>query len=298
MPFQSLTQLKALLPELDDCEPTLRDTLLYVLNTQGSLSRARLAYSVASGLEIEEDKRICLAASIEFFHVASLLLDDLPCMDNADTRRGAVCAHRRFGESSSILAALSLINRGYSLLFEAFIGLDHDRAREANQLVNDCLGLAGIVNGQALDLNFKRGSRDAEEVTRVALLKTGALFRLCLMLPAIVGSASRYEKMHLSRLSGIWGAAYQVADDLKDLLQGENLTGKSARKDEALGRPNLALVLGVENAMLELGRLVDEAEAAVRSLSDSDPRLWVGVTLFQKEFSAKVEPLLTKQEVA
>ncbi|MDQ8202250.1 polyprenyl synthetase family protein [Pelagicoccus sp. SDUM812003] len=298
MPFQTLTQLKALLPDLSRSERHLRDALLYVLETQGSLSRARLAYSVGCELELPEHRRICLAAGIEFFHVASLLLDDLPCMDDADTRRGRMCAHRRFGESSAILAALALINRAYALLFESFVGLEHASLREANHLADDCLGLAGIVNGQALDLNFQDGSRDADAVVRVALLKTGALFRLCLVLPAIVGNASRYEKMHLSRLADVWGVAYQVADDLKDVLQGALVTGKNVQQDETLGRPNLAVLLGVEKATGELGRLLGEADGIVRALSDSEADRWVGIALFQKEFLTKVEPLLAKQEVA
>lgn len=298
MPFHSLTELKGLLPEIDSCEPKLREVLHYVLGTQGSLSRARLAYSVASELELPEDKRIRLAASVEFFHVASLLLDDLPCMDDADTRRGELCAHRRFGESSTILASLALINRAYSLLFQTFIGLDAEAANEANELANDCLGLAGIVNGQALDLNFGDGPRTPEAVTRVALLKTGALFRMCLLLPAVVAGASRYEKMHLARLSNLWGAAYQIADDLKDVLQAESLTGKSVRQDEVLGRPNLAIVMGVEQAIDELTRVLEASQRAVSALSGPGENSWVGVVAFQKEFLAKIEPLLAKQAVA
>lgn len=298
MPFETLVQLEALLPDLGRCEGKLGATLAYALSTQGSLARARLAYSVASELELPDSNCVGLAAAVEFFHIASLLLDDLPCMDDADTRRGSTCAHQIFGESATILASLALINRAYFLMYQSFGSANPGDAQEANRLADDCLGLSGIVNGQALDLNFKDTDRTPEVVRQIALQKTGALFRLCLVLPAVVGGASRYEKMHLSRLADLWGAAYQVADDLKDVLLAEASAGKTVRQDESLGRPNMALQIGVEKAASELGIMMREAASSVKALSSGYPRRWFGVSLFQKEFLAKVEPLLSHQAVA
>lgn len=298
MPFEKLIQLESLLPELEFCEESLRSALLQALRSRGSLARARLAYSVASELELDEEAKIGLAAAIEFFHVASLLLDDLPCMDDADTRRGQPCVHRVWGESAAILAALALINRAYFLFYQSFNHAEKSVAREASGLANECLGLAGIVNGQALDLNFTRTDRSPAVIRKIARQKTGALFRLCLVLPAILGGASRYEKMHLARLANIWGLAYQAADDLKDLLLGETLAGKTVRQDESLGRPNIALRIGVEEAASELAQMMDEANASVAALADGFPRRWLGISVFQKEFLAKVEPLLANEAVA
>ncbi|MBC2607126.1 polyprenyl synthetase family protein [Pelagicoccus albus] len=298
MSFETLVQLEAYLPEISQCESKLGKTLSYALSTQGSLSRARLAYSVASELDLSERHRVSLAAAIEFFHIASLLFDDLPCMDDADTRRGDVCVHRIHGESSTILAALALINRAYFLMYRAFAAADPIAAEEANNLADECLGLAGIINGQALDLNFGQTDQSAEVVRLVAVQKTGALFRLCLLLPAILGRASRYEKMHLARLAELWGLAYQSADDLKDVLLSEGNAGKTVRQDEEKGRPNLALKLGVREATAELDRTMRAASCSVLALSSSYPRKWLGVSLFQKEFLAKVEPLLSSEAVA
>lgn len=298
MPFESLVKLESLLPDLRRCEGTLGAALKHALGNQGSLARARLAYSVASEMELPEQACVHLAAAIEFFHVASLILDDLPCMDDANTRRGQVCVHQLYGESSAILAALALINRAYYLMYQSFSNADQQDAQEANRLADECLGLTGIVNGQALDLTFERTDRSPEMVRLIAQQKTGALFRLCLLLPAIVGGAGRYEKLHLSRLADFWGAAYQAADDLKDVLVAESMTGKTVRQDESLGRPNLALRAGVEATSQELSHLLAEAERSVSSLSGSYPRKWLGVSLFQKEFLAKVEPLLSHEEVA
>ncbi len=298
MPFDTLVKLESLLPNLNRCEDKLQSALKHALGSQGSLARARLAYSVASEVELPDQACVNLAAAIEFFHIASLILDDLPCMDDADTRRGKTCVHQIYGESAAILAALALINRAYYLMYQSFSSASPEAAEEANRLADDCLGLTGIVNGQALDLNFEGTDRSPEVVRLIALQKTGALFRLCLVLPAVVGGASRYEKLHLSRLADLWGAAYQVADDLKDVLVGESVAGKTVRQDETLGRPNLALRAGVGVAAGELARQIREASCSVMALTGGYPRKWLGVSLFQKEFLAKVEPLLSCEEVA
>lgn len=298
MPFEKLIQLESLLPELPMCEESVRNALLQALRSRGSLSRARLAYSVACELELEDDAKIGIAAAIEFFHIASLLLDDLPCMDDANTRRGEACVHRVWGESAAILAALALINRAYFLFHQSFSFAEKTVSREANALANECLGLAGIVNGQALDLNFENTNRSPAVIRKIAQQKTGALFRLCLVLPAVLGGASRYEKMHLARLANIWGMAYQAADDLKDVLLGESLAGKTVRQDASLGRPNIALAIGAVEAAAELTMMMEEANASVAALSDGFPRRWLGISVFQKEFLAKVEPLLANEAVA
>lgn len=294
MPFKDLSCLQGYLPELPYCETRLGDALRYVLEAPGSLSRARLAYSVASEVKLPEDDALRLAVAIEFFHIASLLLDDLPCMDNSDTRRDQACTHRLHGEGTAILAALALINRAYSLLWLAM----GRRNAEALRLIDECLGLSGIVNGQSLDLNFGNGDTGADAIEEIARQKTGALFRLCLLLPAIIGGASRYEKMHLARLSALWGSAYQIADDLKDVLLGEGASGKTSQRDARLGRPNMALALGVEPATRILRRHLDDASASTKSLSEAGTRSWAGLSGFQTEFIARISPLMERQAIA
>lgn len=298
MPLDTSIHLRSFLPEIVGCEPNLRETLEHALRTEGSLSRATLAYSISRELGVGDSKSQSLAAAVEFYHLASLLLDDLPCMDNADTRRGHPCAHTLFGESPTVLAALALINRAYGMIWGCLAGLEEGVSLEAAALVDECLGLRGILNGQALDLNFQSTDRSSKTIEEIALEKTGSLFRLCLLLPAIVGGASRYEKHHLTQLASLWGSAYQVADDLKDVLVGESSSGKTAQRDETLGRPNMALALGVEDTTEMLSERMRAASASTEALSKSGECAWSGVTAFQKEFLAKVEPLLAEQAVA
>ncbi len=94
------------------------------------------------------------AVALEYFHTASLLFDDLPCMDNALERRGAPCVHLAFGEEGAILTALALINRAYALTWRAVAGCPQVRQVRALAYIEHCLGVEGLLNGQSLDLHY------------------------------------------------------------------------------------------------------------------------------------------------
>ncbi len=279
-------------------EPQLRDALDYSLETKGSFSRAMLCVAVCDELGMSQESGQAIGSSVELFHLASLILDDLPSMDDAKLRRGEACVHEVYGESTAILASLGFINRGYALFWRQMNKVDSNCAEEAADLIESSLGLEGVLNGQARDLNFCSRSGQELEVERIALLKTGALFRLCLLLPAILGGGSRYEKLHLARLSESWGIAYQIADDLKDVLFGEDSSGKSTQKDEQLGRPNMALQVGVEAALTKLRLYLKDADHSLNALADTGGREWNCLLRFHNEFLEKMEPILRNQEVA
>jgi geranylgeranyl pyrophosphate synthase len=95
----------------------LKDALRHVLRNSGNLVRPRIVSQISTAFDLPEAHAKDLSAALEYFHTASLVFDDLPCMDNASQRRGATCVHLAFGESAAILAALALINRGYALVW-------------------------------------------------------------------------------------------------------------------------------------------------------------------------------------
>ena len=103
-------------------EPNLESALRYVLENPGSLVRPRLVFQMATAYGMDTPNAERLAIALEYFHTASLLFDDLPCMDDATERRGAPCTHVVFGQESAILTALALINRAYALTWRAVAG--------------------------------------------------------------------------------------------------------------------------------------------------------------------------------
>jgi len=155
-----------------------------------------------------------LAAIVEYLHTSSLILDDLPCMDNASTRRGRPCTHLVWGEALSILVSVGLLNAAYGLALKSTSKDVFFEVRVAAELV-DCIGIAGMIAGQAEDL-LSNGERSKGRAGSTYNLKTSALIRLSLRLGALSSGASDRQLSVLSNYSDLLGEAYQLNDDLED----------------------------------------------------------------------------------
>ena len=256
------------------CEPDLREAIGQLAGHPGKLVRARLVLLAAEHHGLEPRAAEKLACAIEFFHTASLAFDDLPCMDDAAVRRGLPCVHRTFGEAAAILAALTLINRGYALAHAALARQPLRVRTTANECISRALGLDGLAGGQAWDLTFARTTRTARLASRIAHQKTSALFSLAIGLPAALARPSEAESRHLHALAVYWGQQFQIADDLSDVLATAIDSGKTTGRDRALTRPNLALALGVPAARARLARLERQAERALDALCAGSDGRW------------------------
>ncbi len=257
-------------------EPNLKDALDRVLNNPGSLIRPEIALEIALGYGLPETTATDLAIGLEYFHTASLLFDDLPSMDDALDRRGVACVHVDYGDAGAILAALALINRAYSLIWKAASHCPPACQASALLYVEQRLGVDGLLNGQSLDLRYAslpHDRRTTETTEQIAIGKTVSLIRLTLVLPAILGGASAVELQLHERLAFFWGLSYQIVDDLKDVLQSSAESGKTPARDLLLGRPNIALVLGPEQAAERLTRLVQLGDRMLRRLIVLRPRI-------------------------
>lgn len=252
-------------------ERHLRGVLADALAHPGGLVRAQLAYSVMTALGGSRDSARAVGCAIEYFHTASLLFDDLPAMDDATHRRGQLCSHLVHGESAAMLGALALINEGYRLLWGIMGPLPEAARLASSALVGECLGASGILNGQARDLHFGMGPRNAESVLQVADGKTVTMTRLTLVLPARVCGASPACEASLEAIATAWGLSYQIMDDFHDLMLQQAETGKTVARDAALNRPNLPLVIGMEPALQRLIAWLDESRNLISDLVTAVP---------------------------
>lgn len=254
-------------------DPNFKFALRHVLDNPGSLVRPKLVFQMATAYGLDPAQAQELAIALEYFHTASLLFDDLPCMDNALERRGAPCTHLVFGEEGAILTALALINRAYALTWRAIADCPRDRQAQALDFIEHCLGVDGLLNGQSFDLHYSTLPRGLETTERIARGKTVSLIRLTLALPAMLGGASDRELQQIDRISEFWGLGYQIVDDLKDVLQSSAQTGKTPARDVVLDHPNIAAVIGIQGAVQRLTRLIDLGDRVLRSLLASRPEL-------------------------
>ena len=255
-------------------EPRLQAAIAQIVGRPGKLLRARLVFAGARrhGLRAADAER--LACAVEYFHAASLVLDDLPCMDDATLRRGLPCVHRQHGEATAILASLALINRGYRLIHESLADRPRAVREAANRCVDRCLGVTGLVGGQAWDLAFGETEQSARRVSRIAAAKTGALFELAVMLPAELGRPGAEERRTLRALCVYWGQLFQIADDVRDIVSSTYAAGKTTGRDRRLVRPNLAVALGAPAACVRMARLVRLADRALARLAARDVDRW------------------------
>ena len=281
-----LRAMREHLPEAPGVEPHLAAALAQVVASPGSLLRARLVIVAAHSHGLHEAAGAQLACAVEYFHAASLLLDDLPCMDDASLRRGQPCAHRVHGEATAILAALALINRAHVLAGLAYAAHPAGVRVQALLLLDSSLGVDGLVGGQARDLRYGERATGRREVAGIAAAKTGALFQLALVLPVLAGGPGPEEFRLLKALALYWGQWYQACDDMKDLLATPAVTGKDAGRDRALGRPNLALALGPALARRRIARLEAQLARTRSRLAQLGPQ-WDYLEQFPDNLSEK-----------
>jgi geranylgeranyl pyrophosphate synthase len=255
-------------------DPHFEEALRHVLDNPGSLVRPRLVFQVATAYGLDLASAGSLAIALEYFHTASLLFDDLPCMDNASERRGVPCVHVAFGEAGAILAALALINRAYALSWRAVAGSAQPLQSRALDYIEQCLGVDGLLNGQSLDLHYATLPHNRETTEKIARGKTVSLIRLTLVLPAMLGGAAEREIQLLERIALYWGLGYQMVDDLKDVLESAAEAGKTVARDLLLDRPNVASAMGIPAAVERLIRFIHLGDRTLRRLLQSRPQLF------------------------
>ena len=197
-----------------------------------------------------------IACAIEFLHTSSLILDDLPAMDDARLRRGRATLHLIYGEGLSMLAALALLNQAYALLARA--GACRLIAEAAR-----CIGADGMIGGQAADLEI-RASRGDSSALASRQLKTSALARLTLIAGAVAAGADEMDIAALASYGECLGAAYQICDDLLD-ESGESATiGKNVGQDARHLRSTFTAQFGAEEAQRLALSLLTEGKQALR----------------------------------
>jgi geranylgeranyl pyrophosphate synthase len=261
-------------PPTLDAEPKLHAALNQIISRPGKLVRGQMVFLAACSHGLRQRPAEALACAVEYFHAASLVLDDLPCMDDAAQRRGLPCIHRKHGDATAILVALALINRAYSLVASAFEDQSTTVRTRARLLLDEYLGVGGLVGGQAWDLAFSQTDGSPRVIGRIAARKTGALLSLAVELPAALARPSLREQRALRALCVYWGQMFQIADDLLDLSSPAFLAGKTTGRDQLLQRPNLAVRLGIPETRRRLGRLAAQADRALTILASKRGRRW------------------------
>lgn len=279
----TVKQIGTLQAYLDARKKTVNITLLKLLKNSGTYSRFKnldaslkhtvllegkrlrpvLALMTYELFQLKAGKNVLeAAAALELIHAGSLMLDDLPSMDNAGLRRGKKTNHVVFGDATTILASAGLWVEAFHIIGS----VDPYYVPKLISSTTDCMGKGGLILGQYMDLfafNKKQSLKDLRECYQ---LKTGSLFKLATTYGAVLGGASTAEQNALEAFGNAYGIAYQIRDDIIDATESEASSGKDAHKDEQNNKPNYVSLLGLEGAKKALLTEMGSARKALTKI--------------------------------
>jgi farnesyl diphosphate synthase len=249
----------ALLGRTDDPRDRLYEAMRHGAIGGGKRLRPLLMVAASRLFAIDPARALRVGCAVEAIHVYSLIHDDLPCMDDADFRRGKPAVHRAFGEAVAVLAGDSL----HALAFEI---LSHPATHDDPWVRADLLlelaravGPAGMAGGQMMDLVAEGQTLDLSAITRLQQLKTGALIEYAVEAASIMARLPGDARTPYRGYARNIGLAFQIADDLIDHSGDESAAGKPIGKDANAGKATFVSLLGEQRARQQAGFLVDQA---------------------------------------
>ena len=221
----------------------LNEAMSYSLLSGGKRIRPVLVLEVCRLFGGNPERALPLACGLEMVHTYSLIHDDLPCMDDDDFRRGKPTNHKVFGEANAVLAGDALLTAAFSVLAEA--DLPPERIQRAVATLARAAGPAGMVGGQVLDLLGEGKDLSEEEILTIETLKTGCMIEAAARLGAIAAGSSPEEEAAAAAYARKLGLAFQIRDDLLDVLGDEAEFGKPIGSDEANQKSTLVARKGI-----------------------------------------------------
>ena len=222
--------------------------MLYGLLPGGKKVRSKILFDVGNIFKVESDKILQVAAAVECIHAYSLIHDDLPCMDNDSLRRGKLTTHKKFSESTAILAGNSLLTIAFQILSDKRLNIHEQKKIKLINLLSKSSGHTGIAGGQFLDLSYEKIKKNKQQIIEMQIKKTGKLFSFCCVAPIIMSGKSKYLNK-FDKIGDEIGLLFQIADDLID-FKGKTLSaGKKTKKDIKMGKATLISLLGVNNTI-------------------------------------------------
>ena len=258
------------LPKADVHPNALHEAMRYSLFAGGKRVRPILCIASCEAVGGDIDTVMPVASAIELIHTYSLIHDDLPAMDNDDYRRGRPTNHKMYGEAIAILAGDALLTLAFDLLSDKGLNkrLDSDSLLSIIKRLSSASGSAGMVGGQAADIQASGKEVNLPEVEYIHIHKTGALIRASVCIGAIAGNASKDALSALTRYGEAIGLAFQIADDVLDIEGSKDEIGKDVGSDIAKEKVTYPSVIGISESKKLAKGLIDKSIEAISTLGD------------------------------
>lgn len=242
------------------------DAESYSLNIGGKRIRPILLALSYMIYKEEYKKVIPMAAAIEMIHTYSLIHDDLPCMDNDDLRRGKPTSHKVFGENIAVLAGDSLLNEAMIIMMDYSLK-NGGNALNAAYEIAVAAGSEGMIGGQVVDILSEGKEISKDELEYMHLKKTGELIKAAILAGAILGEAPKSDLNYLREYGEKLGLAFQIKDDILDVVGDAKIMGKNVHADECMEKTNFITVYGLEKCKRMCEKLTEDCVEILNKLT-------------------------------
>jgi geranylgeranyl diphosphate synthase, type II len=265
--------LDRFLPAADAYPPSIHQAMRYSVTAGGKRLRGILCLETGRLFGGDEQCLLRLASALEMIHTYSLIHDDLPALDNDDLRRGRPTCHRTFGEATAILAGDALLTLAFEILVAPGPPGDDLKLRVVRELARAIGTRDGMIAGQVVDLEAETHGADASGIEFIHSAKTGALIRASVRSGAVYAGAPEEDISRVDAYGGRVGLAFQIVDDLLDVLGSREAMGKSVHKDGRRHKATYPGLHGIEKSQEMAARLVEEACQALAPYGNRAERL-------------------------
>lgn len=206
-------------------------------------------------------------AAIEMIHTHSLIHDDLPAMDNDEYRRGKKTTHIVYGEAMAILAGDALLNHAYETAARAFeMDPQNPNIGRAFAILTSKTGIDGMIGGQSVDVEYVDRPLTEEQLSFIYRMKTSALIEASMMVGAVLAGAGEEEVETVRQIAEKVGLAFQIQDDILDVIGDREVLGKATKSDEKNNKTTYVTVKGLEQAKKDVARYSEEAVQLLQKL--------------------------------
>ena len=281
--FESVVdeKLNSIFQRLTKNQTTIDKSISYALSNPGKRIRPTLVFLVGDFLGIETPRLESIAGAIELIHTYSLVHDDLPCMDDDDLRRGKPTLHKKFNESTAVLAGDALQTLAFNLILDD-INLN---ISEKHDLLSDLakrIGPEGMVLGQNLDIEYEKKNPSFDEIMEMNRLKTGLLIEFSILSPFYLkGDLTK----HWYQLAKNIGISFQLIDDMLDLSETTEKIGKTAKKDLKNNKKTIPICFGIDKTIIEVDKFKESTMEICEKLCLNNHPLSAFIdSLFSRKF--------------
>ena len=251
----------------DEPQKELFESMEYSLLAGGKRLRPYFAFEFCRLCGTDWKTAAPFAAAVEMIHTYSLIHDDLPCMDNDDFRRGRPTNHKVYGEAMAVLAGDALLTDAFAVAATAVLPDPRDLGF-AISVLSECAGSLGMVGGQVLDIKAEQRECTEEEILNIQSRKTGALINAACVLGVIAGGGSEEQLSAASQFAGALGLAFQIRDDMLDVIGTEEEMGKGVGTDDT--KNTFVRLYGLEKCEELVNRYTQVAIDALDAFEDTD----------------------------